>query len=101
MLPDAERLLLQRLAVFSGSFSLDAANAVTNRREASESDIAEGVVSLVTKSLVTPDHTGGGGYFRLLETTRVYALAKLSESGELAEISRRHAAYFRGILGED
>jgi predicted ATPase/DNA-binding winged helix-turn-helix (wHTH) protein len=100
LLPDAERLLLHRLAVFSGSFSLDAANAVTNPRGASESEIAESIVSLVTKSLVTPDHTGGGGYFHLLETTRVYALAKLTESGELAEISRRHAAYFRGLLGD-
>ena len=99
LLPDAERLLLQRLAVFSGSFSIDAANAVTNRGEAWEAEIAEAVVSLVAKSLVTPDLTRDGGYFRLLETTRVYALSKLAESGELQEFSRRHAEYYRGLLG--
>jgi predicted ATPase/DNA-binding winged helix-turn-helix (wHTH) protein len=99
LLPDAERVLLQRLAVFSGSFSLDAANAVTNHGEASEAEVAEGVVNLVAKSLVTPDLTGDGGYFRLLETTRVYALSKLTESGELQEFSQRHAEYYRGLLG--
>ena len=101
LLPDAERLLLQRLAVFSGSFSLAAANAVTNRGEASEADIADGVANLVAKSLVTSDLTAGGGYFRLLETTRVYALAKLTESGELQEYSRRHAEYYQGAARTD
>ena len=99
LLPDAERLLLQRLAVFSGSFSIDAANAVANPRQAWEAEIAEAVVNLVAKSLVTPDPTGDGGYFRLLETTRVYALSKLTEGGGLQEFSQRHAEYYRELLG--
>ena len=96
LLADPERLLLQRLAVFSGSFSLAAASAVTNRGEASEVEIAHAVANLVAKSLVTSDITGG--YFRLLETTRVYALSRLTESGELQEFSRRHAQYYRGLF---
>ena len=55
LLPDAERLLLQRLAIFSGSFSLAAVSAVTNRGGASEAEIADGVANLVAKSLVTSD----------------------------------------------
>ena len=98
LLPDTERVLLRRLAVFSGSFSLDAVNAVTNHGEAVEAEIADRVANLVAKSLVTSDFTGDGAYFRLLETTRVYALSKLTESGELQEFSRRHAEYYRGLL---
>ena len=98
LLADPERLLLQRLAVFSGGFSLAAARAVAGRGEVPEAEIADGVANLVAKSLVTPDITGGAGYFRLLETTRVYALSKLTEGGELQEFSRRHAGYYRGLL---
>jgi predicted ATPase/DNA-binding winged helix-turn-helix (wHTH) protein len=98
LLPDAERLLLRRLAIFSGSFSLGAVGAVTGRGEASEVEIADGIASLVAKSLVTPDLATGGGYFRLLETTRIYALARLAESGELQEFARRHAEYYKGLL---
>jgi hypothetical protein len=98
LLTDAERLLLQRLAIFSGSFALADVSAVTKRDAASEADIADGVANLVAKSLVTSDPTAGGGYFRLLQTTRVYALSKLAESGELQEYSRRHAEYYTGLL---
>ena len=98
LLPDVERLLLQRLAIFSGGFSLVAVCAVTNRGDASELEIVDGVANLVAKSLLTPDFTEGAGYFRLLETTRVYALAKLTEADELQEFSRRHAEYYRGLL---
>ena len=98
LLADPERLLLQRLAVFSGGFSLAAARTVAGRGEVSEAEIADGVASLVAKSLVTPDITGGAGYFRLLETTRVYALSKLTEADELQEFSQRHAEYYQGLL---
>ncbi len=98
LLSDTERLLLRRLAVFSGSFSLDAINAVTNRGEASEAEIADLVANLVAKSLVTLDFARDAGYFRLLETTWAYALSKLTESGELQEFSRRHAEYYRVLL---
>jgi predicted ATPase len=98
LLPDAERQLLRRLAIFCGSFSLAAVSAVVHRGEASEADIADGVANLVAKSLVTSDIGTGGGYFRLLETTRVYALSRLAESGELQEYSRRHAEYYAGPL---
>jgi predicted ATPase/DNA-binding winged helix-turn-helix (wHTH) protein len=98
LLAGPERLLLQRLAVFSGSFSLAAASAVTNRGEATEAEITDGVANLVAKSLVTSDLTGGTGYFRLLETTRVYALSRLIEGGELQEFSRRHGEYYQRLL---
>jgi predicted ATPase/DNA-binding winged helix-turn-helix (wHTH) protein len=97
LLTGSERLLLQSLAVFSGGFSLDGANAVTSRGEASEAEIADGVANLVAKSLVTSDIAGDTAFFRLLETTRVYALSRLTD-GELQELSRRHAEYYQGLL---
>ena len=97
LLTDPERLLLRRLGVFAGGFSLEAVCAVTNRGNTSEAEVADRVSKLVAKSLVTSDFTGGG-YFRLLETTRAYALLKLIESGELQELSRRYAEYYRGLL---
>lgn len=95
LLTDLERLLLRRLAIFAGIFSLEAANAVANVNATSEVEINDDIANLVAKSLVTSDFTG---HFRLLETTRVYALSKLIESGELQELSRRHAEYYRGLL---
>src|SRR5262249_41636494 len=76
----------------------EAANALANSGEAWEDDIPDRIANLVAKSLVTSDFTGVGGYFRLLETTRVYALSKLIESGELDKFSRRHAEFYRELL---
>jgi predicted ATPase len=96
LLSEPERRLLERLAVFSGSFSLAAAAGVTN--QAGEATIADGIENLVGKSLVTSDVTNGAASFRLLDTTRAYALSKLAERGELLEFSRRHAHYYRERL---
>jgi predicted ATPase len=98
LLTASERLLLQRLAVFSSGFSLDAASAVAAGDAASQAEIADGVASLIAKSLVTSDSAGGAGDFRLLETTRAYALSKLAESSKLNGYSRRHAEYYRRLL---
>src|SRR5262245_21361703 len=73
LLSRPERKLLQRLAVFSGNFSLAAATAVTSRASERETDVADGIVGLVAKSLVTSDSAADARNFRLLETTRVYA----------------------------
>jgi predicted ATPase/DNA-binding winged helix-turn-helix (wHTH) protein len=98
LLSEAERLLLQRLAIFAGAFSLEAARAVTRSSAAPPTDIADGVADLVAKSLVTADIAGAVMHFRLLETTRVYGLEKLTESGTSQHFARRHADYYRELL---
>ena len=98
LLADHERLLLARLAVFAGSFSLDAGYRVAAVADATLPETLEGLVDLAAKSLITPDLAGPQARFRLLETTRVYASEKLSASGERERIARRHAAYYRDLF---
>ena len=99
LLPDDERILLQRLSAFTGSFSLQAAIAVAGSNDAPPVAIADGIANLVAKSLLTIDaSTDGGGRWRLLETTRSYALEKLAGSGAKPPIARRHAEFYRDLL---
>src|SRR5579859_6189117 len=97
LLSNPERDLLQRLAVFAGAFSLDAAVAVAGTGGAASTAIADGIINLAAKSLVT---AGGAPVvrFRLLETTRAYALERLRESGDFPVIARRLAEYYRALL---
>jgi predicted ATPase/DNA-binding winged helix-turn-helix (wHTH) protein len=99
LLSAAERDLLRRLAIFAGSFSLDAARAVA-AEGTSEVEIADAIADLVGKSLLVRAAEPMTAEFRLLETTRVYAMDRLSESGGFAEVARRHAAYFLEALGD-
>ena len=98
LLSEPERVLLRRLAAFAAAFSLEAASAVIANGDATPADIADGIVDLVAKSLVTADSTGPVARFRLLETTRAYAFEKLASSGELQQFARRHAEYYRNAL---
>ena len=93
LLPEAERLLLRRLAIFAGGFTLEAAAAVIEDSENLPS-IADGISNLITKSLVMLDHSSSVGRWRLLETIRAYALEKLAESGEAQSIARRHVEFY-------
>lgn len=98
LLSEAERELLRRLAIFAGPFSLEAACAVA-AEGASTMEITVGIADLVGKSLVIRATEPVAAEFRLLETTRIYALDRLTESGALDEVARRHAGYFLNSLG--
>ena len=76
-LAEPEQAVLRRLAVFAGSFTLDAAHAVAAEDLDSSTDITEIVVSLVSKSLLNADVRTATSLYRLLDTTRAYALQKL------------------------
>ena len=98
LLTDTERLVLRRLATFVGAFSLDAASAVAASAEIADSDVPDHVASLATKSLVITDFGGTAIRYQLLETTRAYALEKLTESAEFEAGARRHAEYHRDLF---
>src|SRR6266403_1178623 len=80
VLPEAEQVILRRLAVFRGDFTMDTAAAVATDERITTADVFEGVANLAAKSLVATDVSGHITYHRLLDTTRTYALEKLSES---------------------
>ena len=96
-LSDSEKTTFSRLAVFPGLFSLDAGAEVASIAEPIWST-TEDIASLVMKSLISADFTQAVPRYRLLETTRVYARAKLRERGEFDRLSKRHATYVRTKL---
>ena len=97
LLPESERVLLYRIAVFKGRFTLESANAVIADASIAPSAVDDGIVNLVAKSLLTVI-AGDSTQYRLLETTRAYALEKLVEHGEFASFARRHASYYRDLF---
>ena len=80
LLSEPERAVLRRLAVFPGGFTLEAASTVVASAEIAASDGVDHVPDLVEKSLVVADGAGATVNYRLLETTRAYALDKLAQS---------------------
>jgi predicted ATPase/DNA-binding winged helix-turn-helix (wHTH) protein len=97
-LADSEQAALRRLSVFAGGFTLEAAQAVATGAAIVSSEVVEAIASLVSKSLLSADVTTEIGRYRLLDTTRAYALTKLTESGELEQTARRHASHIRHLL---
>jgi predicted ATPase/DNA-binding winged helix-turn-helix (wHTH) protein len=98
LLPEPERVVLRRLAIFAGGFTLQAASTIAATDELAGADIVDCVVNLVAKSLVAADLGGATGWYRLLETTRAYALEKLTQNGEFEQVARRHAEYCRNFF---
>jgi predicted ATPase/DNA-binding CsgD family transcriptional regulator len=86
-----EQVLLRRLAVFTAGFTLDMAEAVCCGEEIGERRTLDQISSLVSKSFLIADTIGRAqARYRLLETIREYALEKLEESGETAQLRSRH-----------
>lgn len=92
---DAERLLFCRLAVFAGSFTLEAAEAVTESEGIQRWDVLDLVTGLVEKSMLVVDSDDSPkSRYRLLETLRQYGMSHLIESETVELFRRKHAVYF-------
>jgi predicted ATPase/DNA-binding winged helix-turn-helix (wHTH) protein len=98
LLSTSEKTILQRLAIFNGSFTPMAADAVVSDTLIEKSEVATGVGNLAQKSLVTLETGKPQAHYRLLETTRAYANEKLSESGQRQQLALQHAEYYRSLL---
>ncbi len=99
LLTSAERLLLSRLAVFAGGWTLAAAEAVCSDERLPSADILDGLTHLIDQSLVALDTSPkyGTPRYRVLETIRQYAHEKLLASGEEAQWCARHCAFFLAL----
>ena len=94
LLSDRDRLVLQRLSVFSGDFRVGDAVAVTSDNTVDAFQVREAIGNLVDKSLVAFSAESGDAHLRLLETTKVYAAARLARLPDGNQFARRHALYY-------
>jgi predicted ATPase/class 3 adenylate cyclase len=96
LLADGERRLLARLSVFVGGCELDSAEKTCGPAAELDGglDIFDGLMGLADQSLVRAEEVDGETRFRMLDTIREFASERLTESGERAEIERRHSATF-------
>jgi predicted ATPase/class 3 adenylate cyclase len=100
LLTPAERVLFQRLAVFVGGCTLEAAEAVCTAPEGAEPlglDMLEGLGTLVDHSLMYQREEGGEARFVMLHVIREYALEQLEASGEAEALRRAHLMYYLAL----
>lgn len=89
LLEDREQGVLRRLSIFAGGFTLELATALfTQSKTVRQDDVLDLVASLVDKSLVQVETVADATRYRLLESTRQYALEKLQGRGEYGRTAR-------------
>lgn len=100
LLTDGERLLLRRLAVFSGGWTLDAAEFVCSGDGIESNEILDLLLRLTTKSMVIADQQTSEMRYRLLETIRQYAQIRLEEASENVPCRNHHLEFFLALAEE-
>ena len=101
LLDERERALFRRLGIFVNGITLEGAVAVgSGGDDLDELDVFDVLASLVDKSLVLAELQGDALRYRLLESTRAYAVEKLDDAGERDTISGRHLGYLRDRFTE-
>jgi non-specific serine/threonine protein kinase len=100
LLSEPERALLRRLAVFAGSWSLSATEAVCAGPPVESGQAAPLLAALVDKSLVQAEDSPTGTRYRLLEAIKAFAAEQLALCGEPEAVRTRHGTYF-AELGEN
>ena len=99
LLNSAEQLLLRRLSVFAEGFDLDAAEVVCGFGVIDAFDVTGLLGSLVDKSLVVAEPTGGAFRYRLLQTIRQFAAERLAGAGrdEATAVAAAHGQHFLAV----
>ncbi|QGZ63059.1 ATP-binding protein [Paraburkholderia acidisoli] len=97
MLPGIERVVLRRLGIFPGAFTLASALAIVCDGTLTHAGVIDALAGLVARSMVSANAAGGPLRYRLLDTTREYARRKLDDAGELDTVARRHACHCEAL----
>lgn len=97
LLSETEALVLRRLSVLNGAFSLEMVTEIV-KPPIDESLAIDAIGRLVTKSLILVERAGQSMRYRLPHTMRAYALQKLRTSGEVDLTIERHAIYLLSML---
>ncbi len=92
------QVILQRLSLFNGSFTIESAVAIAAQGDITSEEVLRSVMSLAVKSLIATDVGENPVRHRLLFATRAYAFEKLSHSGNLAQSLRYHCNYVIKLL---
>ena len=100
LLTAEERKALRRLGCFTGSFTFAAAQGTVCDASLTPATLVSAIANLVSKSLVTAETDQKIIRYRLLDTTRAYALEHLAASGETIALAARHANWYRRMLDE-
>jgi predicted ATPase len=90
LLDEREQAVLDRLAVFRGTFSMDAAEAVVTDEPIDRANVLDLIARLIRKSLVVAESRGAERRYRLLETVREYAWRRLVTTRGLDRRRDRH-----------
>ena len=91
LLNACEQTCLRRLGVFRGGFTLESAAAVIVGEHIEPREVFGSITQLVAKSLLNVEVGDEEVFYRLLDTTRSYALEKLEQTAELPGTRERHA----------
>lgn len=94
LLTQPEQVLLRRLSVFAGGFTLDAVEAVCPDPPLQQTELLDLLAKLVDKSLVVSERKAAGTRYRQLETVRQFCRENLDHAGETAQLAAAHCAYF-------
>ena len=97
LLSEPERVMLRRLSMMSGSFSLEDVEAVCVGEGIDRTEVVALLRRLVSTSWVLRESVGDRAAYRLLETARQYALDKLVSSSEAQTFRSRHAEWFMDL----
>ena len=96
-----EQILLRRLAVFAGSFGLEAAEDICAEDPLQRQEAVALLGRLIDKSLVHVEEGPGDRRYRLLETVRQYAAERLEEAGERSAFERHHRDWYVALTESD